>query len=65
MKSIFAEDEKGKQKKTRKSARNRRNRGSTQPSISDIIEWESSRPTRRTTTVLYDSFPGKNCALLK
>lgn len=65
MKSLSAEDEKGKQKKTRNSARNKRNRGSTQTSLSDIIEWESNRPTRRTTTVLYDLLPGKNCVAEK
>lgn len=61
MKGKSAEDEKGKQKKTRKSAKNKRNRGSTQTSIADIIDWESKRSTKRNTTVLYDLLHCKYC----
>lgn len=61
MKGKSAEDEKGKQKKTRKSAKNKRNRGSAQTSIADIIDWESKRSTKRNTTVLYDLLHGKYC----
>lgn len=61
MKGKSAEDEKTNQKKTRKSAKNKRNMESAQTSIADIIDWESKRSTKGNTTVLYDSLPGKYC----
>lgn len=57
MKGKSAEDEKTNQKKTRKSAKNKRNMESAQTSIADIIDWESKRSTKGNTTVLYDSLP--------
>lgn len=61
MKGKSAEDEKTNQKKTRKSAKNKRNMESAQTSIADIIDWESKRSTKRNTTVLYDLLHGKYC----